>query len=151
MNEREIFDAAKRGERIFAQVIHHRNKPRELRWMSISIREPLEGANEETAWTSNILSAEVDLFELKIVPVGKFVPAVAYHTYIRSDAWKIKATAAKERADWKCQVCNRPKHEVVLDAHHRTYERLGRELPEDITVLCRDCHSLYEANQNGRY
>ena len=54
-------------------------------------------------------------------------------------------------ANWKCQVCNESNDKVVLDAHHRTYERLGDELPEDITVLCRDCHSLYEANKNGRY
>ncbi len=76
-----------------------------------------------------------------------------YSTYIRSDEWRETATAAKVRADWRCQVCNRPSTDVTLDAHHRTYERLGHELPEDITVLCRDCHELYESNKahrNGR-
>lgn len=67
-----------------------------------------------------------------------------YQTYIHSPAWRARATAAKVRAGWRCQVCNR---EGGLEAHHRTYERLGRERREDITVLCRDCHRLYHANK----
>lgn len=67
-----------------------------------------------------------------------------YYDYIKSNEWRIKAEGAKARAGNCCQVCNRSRAEVQLDAHHRTYERLGNELPEDITVLCRDCHHLYE-------
>ena len=29
-----------------------------------------------------------------------------YHEYIKSDEWKIKASAAKQSAGWRCQVCN---------------------------------------------
>jgi hypothetical protein len=68
---------------------------------------------------------------------------VDYRTYIQSSEWRAKATAAKERAGWRCQVCNKSNEQVSLDAHHRTYERLGKELPEDITVLCRDCHGKF--------
>lgn len=75
---------------------------------------------------------------------------VDYRTYIQSEAWQARADAAKTRADWRCQVCNRPSSAVPLNAHHRTYERLGHERPEDITVLCRDCHELYESNRRRR-
>jgi hypothetical protein len=68
-----------------------------------------------------------------------------YYKYIASPAWRAKADAAKERAGYRCQVCNRG--DVQLDAHHRTYDRLGHERPEDITVLCHDCHELYETNK----
>lgn len=67
-----------------------------------------------------------------------------YEEYIKSQEWREKAEEAKAKAGNRCQVCNRSRAEVQLDAHHRTYERLGNELPEDITVLCRDCHQLYE-------
>lgn len=70
-----------------------------------------------------------------------------YYEYIKSDEWKARADAAKERAGHRCQVCNKTGR---LDAHHRTYERLGEELPEDITVLCHDCHELYETNRKSR-
>ncbi|MCO5210449.1 MAG: HNH endonuclease [Caldilinea sp.] len=72
---------------------------------------------------------------------------VDYYTYIRSDGWRMKANQAKQRSGYRCQVCNRHASDVQLDAHHRTYERLGNELPEDITVLCHDCHTLYESNR----
>lgn len=70
--------------------------------------------------------------------------SVRYREYIQSTAWRKKAEEAKARAGNRCQICNKSRAEVQLEAHHRTYERLGNELPEDITVLCRDCHQLYE-------
>jgi hypothetical protein len=33
-----------------------------------------------------------------------------------------------------------PRKLVRLHMHHRTYERLGAELPSDLQVLCRPCH-----------
>lgn len=76
---------------------------------------------------------------------------IDYYEYIQSEEWKEKALQAKERAGWRCQVCNRSADEsLTLDAHHRTYERLGNELHEDITVLCRDCHELYETNRKAK-
>ena len=67
-----------------------------------------------------------------------------YQAYLRSPSWKKKAEAAKIRAGNRCQLCNKSRNEVQLEAHHRTYERLGNELPGDITVLCRDCHESHE-------
>jgi hypothetical protein len=63
-----------------------------------------------------------------------------YYAYIKSPAWKRKADAAKKRAGYRCQVCN---GENRLEAHHRTYDNLGHEKPEDITVLCHKCHELF--------
>lgn len=65
----------------------------------------------------------------------------SYLEYIRSDMWKAKAALAKQRADYKCQVCNSG---LRLNVHHRTYERLGNEAASDLTVLCRGCHESFE-------
>lgn len=70
---------------------------------------------------------------------------IVYQIYIRSDAWRQKANEAKERAGWRCQVCNGTER---LQAHHRNYDRLGHELPEDITILCDECHELF--SKQGR-
>jgi hypothetical protein len=72
---------------------------------------------------------------------------VEYYAYINSKEWRQRADEAKRRAGYRCQVCNEPSPKVILNAHHRTYERLGHEHPDDITVLCRDCHELYELNK----
>lgn len=72
---------------------------------------------------------------------------VKYRAYLQSKEWKAKAEAAKIRAGNRCQGCNRPRSEVQLEAHHRTYERIGKERPGDITVLCRDCHQSIEVSK----
>ena len=69
-----------------------------------------------------------------------------YYAYIASSLWKTKAQAAYRRAGYRCQVCNSG---VELHAHHRTYERLGRERAMDITVLCAGCHALF-SNKIGK-
>jgi len=72
---------------------------------------------------------------------------IDYYEYINSPEWKAKADAAKERAEYRCQVCNRPGASSTLHAHHRTYENLGHEKPGDITVLCADCHALFHGKK----
>jgi hypothetical protein len=85
--------------------------------------------------------ADFEAFLLGLVAGNR---RVNYYEYIASPAWKRKANAAKEAAGYRCQVCNKGKDNgAQLDAHHRTYERLGNECPEDITVLCHKCHGLY--------
>lgn len=64
-----------------------------------------------------------------------------YREYLKSKEWKEKSESAKERANYRCQICNSNSN---LETHHRTYERVGSELPEDLTVLCKECHQLYE-------
>jgi hypothetical protein len=63
-----------------------------------------------------------------------------YRSYIDSDAWKQRSREAKIAANFRCQVCN---SQGVLDTHHRTYERLGRETTSDLIVLCRACHDIF--------
>jgi hypothetical protein len=69
--------------------------------------------------------------------------AIDRKEYYASDDWKKKASSAKKRVNNKCQVCNSGKNGLI--AHHRTYENLGSEKPEDITVLCTRCHKLFHA------
>lgn len=68
---------------------------------------------------------------------------VDYRAYLESGAWKARRAVALQEAGYRCQVCNR---EGPLDVHHRTYERLGAEAPQDLVVLCRDCHQLFHDN-----
>ncbi len=63
-----------------------------------------------------------------------------YDAYLKTEHWQKMRTLALDRALQRCQVCNSPD---ALDVHHRTYDRLGHELPEDLTVLCGRCHTLF--------
>ena len=63
-----------------------------------------------------------------------------YAKYIQSHAWRRRRLrylrTLKRR---KCEACDTP---APLQVHHRTYERMGRELDADLNALCERCHEL---------
>jgi 5-methylcytosine-specific restriction endonuclease McrA len=69
------------------------------------------------------------------------LPELAGCRYLRGAEWQRLRFEALELADYKCQLCGRQNR--VLDVHHNTYRRVGRERVSDLVVLCRDCHYRY--------
>ncbi|NEZ63013.1 HNH endonuclease [Leptolyngbyaceae cyanobacterium CCMR0082] len=69
--------------------------------------------------------------------------AMPYTTYLKTFHWQMKRREAFKSAGRSCQICNCRHHPGGLTVHHRTYERVGEELPEDLIVMCRDCHDLF--------
>lgn len=67
-----------------------------------------------------------------------------YREYLYTKHWKVTREAKLHAVSHRCQVCNSPKS---LNVHHRTYERLGREKLEDLTVLCKECHELFHEHR----
>lgn len=70
--------------------------------------------------------------------------AMPYAAYLRTEHWRAVSRRARERAGRRCQLCNEG---GSLEVHHRTYERLGCELDEDLTVLCGSCHGRFHVDQ----
>jgi len=133
-----------------ADMIHYPTKLKP--GISIAIRNAIRDAEERIRIYGNGEREQETEFVNELGPVGeaiilggKVLPKRYYYAYIRSEFWKIKASAAKLYAGGRCQVCNSKED---LNAHHRTYERLGREEYIDITVLCRSCHSLFHEHRN---
>jgi hypothetical protein len=75
------------------------------------------------------------------------IQEMGYREYIQSPQWHWKAELAKSQVGNRCQMCNRPTGEVELETYHRTYERLGHELMDDLIVLCPQCHRDYRKGQ----
>jgi 5-methylcytosine-specific restriction endonuclease McrA len=75
---------------------------------------------------------------------------IDYQEYLQTEGWKARATYCKARAGWRCQICNKSGGERDLHAHHRTYERLGDEWPDDLTCLCESCHERFHGVRAGR-
>lgn len=74
-------------------------------------------------------------------PTGDRVWTGTYDEYLASPEWRSRREWALERADRRCQLCNTTR--TPLHVHHRTYERLGAELPSDVIVLCGQCHQTF--------
>ncbi len=80
-------------------------------------------------------------------PAGsKELRALPYGEYLQTPHWKRKREEKLRAVGRRCQVCNQGPG--PLDVHHRTYERLGEELDQDLTALCRSCHHLF--HEHGR-
>lgn len=72
-------------------------------------------------------------------------PPKGYVSYLQSEWWKEQREKALERAQHKCQLCNSP-HD--LHVHHRTYDNIGCEQPEDLTTLCKSCHYWFHKSRH---
>lgn len=72
-----------------------------------------------------------------------------YSQYLDSPFWKYVSGLFKVARDFTCENCGRLLCPTQLVVHHRSYEHLGSELshPEDMAVLCRDCHA--EVHKKG--
>ena len=61
-----------------------------------------------------------------------------YDWYINNSVlWQSVREWALQRAEYKCEKCG---VSFPLQVHHKTYCRLGKERPEDLIVLCEECH-----------
>lgn len=83
-----------------------------------------------------------------------------YQKYIKSKPFKELKEKILERDNYKCQFCGRTLEEIAdnkkitLQAHHNSYENLGKcngEEMNDIITLCSVCHNAcHKAKSNLR-
>ncbi len=64
-----------------------------------------------------------------------------YRQYLQSPEWQERRKQHLKSSGFRCQICNA--YGVVLNVHHRTYERRGREYYKDLVTLCQDCHHIF--------
>ncbi len=125
----------------------HREREEEQRQQETSPREaeqdrPKGEQGERAYW-----STHQDGGGTHTVPVSpKELRALPYKEYLRIPHWKRKREEKLRAAGYRCQVCNRGGR--TLEVHHRTYDRRGEELEQDLTVLCRSCHTNFHKNRS---
>lgn len=60
-----------------------------------------------------------------------------YQEYLNSNYWKeTKKRYRRSKLPKKCLGCGNKRFQL----HHRSYVRIGNELPADLIPLCGDCH-----------
>lgn len=63
-----------------------------------------------------------------------------YTEYRMTDWWRDLRQRTLSRDNHRCRVCNGT---TRLQAHHRYYRGWFQERDEDMTTLCKRCHSLF--------
>lgn len=67
-----------------------------------------------------------------------------YKRYLRSGHWRRLRARIRTQREERCEVCRErrtPAKRLVLEVHHKTYERLGAERDSDLQLLCQACHA----------
>lgn len=68
-----------------------------------------------------------------------------YDQYLQSRHWQIVRWQFEQLVPKICVHCGNTKN---LNIHHLTYERIGRELPNDLVYLCELCHKRWHSILN---
>ena len=65
---------------------------------------------------------------------------MSYKDYLKTEHWQKTRISALIKSGYKCQLCGSTHN---LNVHHNTYKNRGNEKPEDLIVLCKDCHAKF--------
>jgi hypothetical protein len=68
-----------------------------------------------------------------------------YQRYLASREWAVLKEAVRQRSKGVCERCHFNKHEQT---HHLTYERIGREVIDDLLGVCSICHEYLSGKTN---
>jgi len=94
---------------------------------------------EISSFLNAIITRNQDADKLKDMP---------YKEFLKTDYWKEISYQAKEIANmngYGCSLCgDRAQH-----THHKTYERKGKEVMEDLTPLCSVCHAKFHDKESS--
>ncbi len=100
---------------------------------------------EQERWSQN---KESEMLRLKREAIQRTsleeFKTMPYYDYLQTPEWQKTRNRALRRANYRCQVCNGNEN---LHVHHRTYVNRGNEKPEDLIVLCKDCHQIYHFHE----
>lgn len=84
------------------------------------------------------------------------VTGINYAEYLASDDWKRRRKELLRAHGWKCAACGIPRILALwwdredLNIHHRRYDTLGSESPDDVEALCEKCHGAEHRAEGGR-
>lgn len=122
-------------------------------------REALDSTPEKAANLLMTIATEVDPFRVvrasgcSVPELGLLVAALVrviqlkempYDEYLQTDEWLERSSDTKAR--YGGMYALDAKH-VAAHAHHRTYERRGREYESDLIPLCAECHAKHHGRQ----
>lgn len=85
-------------------------------------------------------TSEADLLCFPTAERRAELAVLPYREYLISPEWRERRRIEISAAGYVCQICGIYGERRRFQVHHLTYERRGDELPEDLLVLCGDCH-----------
>ena len=76
---------------------------------------------------------------------------IGYEEYLKSKHWFKTRVEIFRRDNHHCQMCNKALELRDANVHHKTYDNVGKEHPEDLILLCPDCHKKVHQISKRKY
>lgn len=108
-----------------------------------TICNPEYSWNEATKLGDMWRAVHADVYQMS---VESHLKTLAYGDFLKTPYWKAIAQKVRQRANWRCQMCNTKR---ALEVHHRSYDCHGREHDNlgDLIAICRECHGLHHGKE----
>jgi 5-methylcytosine-specific restriction endonuclease McrA len=71
-----------------------------------------------------------------------------YQQHISSPDWMLLKNQILAQRGNRCERCGQSR--ISLELHHLHYRSLGNEQPEDVELLCQECHTLADEERTGK-
>lgn len=68
--------------------------------------------------------------------------SITYQEYLASEHWQQVRRHKGLYQRHLCKLCGKSNDETLLNLHHLTYRRMGKERGDDTAWLCGDCHRI---------
>ena len=97
--------------------------------------------SETMSWITEQRAGQLSMF-----PTGSLTQCRQHHdhrqgmyrVWLTTRQWHCRRTQTLERDHYRCTNCG---SEASLVAHHERYDHVRDEWPDDLRVLCWDCHA----------
>ena len=86
----------------------------------------------------DITQAQLEHAQAAIAYHVRTLREMPYSEYLLTTHWQWTRRQRLRIAGYRCERCHSTR--ARLEVHHKTYERLGQERMDDLTVLCDGCH-----------
>ena len=60
-----------------------------------------------------------------------------YNQYLKTEHWKYTRLKVLKKYKNKCYMCS---YDMMIQVHHKTYDRIGNEDVDVLITLCKACH-----------
>jgi hypothetical protein len=113
--------------------------PKHIHISAYTCRNDREIIKAYTCYISELMGLPIEDVSDELTKFIQTMVRKHYDAYLKSYHWMKISTTAKKDAGYMCNKCGGSRK---LSAHHKTYEHIGFETPDDIEVLCGDCHNI---------
>lgn len=91
------------------------------------------------SWMESKTGLDLTQLTNEMFPLLHNLASNDYKHYLQSTHWRQLSRRKKQESNYTCEICH---HKGEIHVHHKTYERLGRELLSDLMSLCKYCHKI---------